>query len=400
MKEFHLSEEEMNQLAERYETPFLVASATQVEANYRFMRQHMPHVGIYYAMKANPTPQILQHVAALGACFDVASAGEMAQLAALGVAGERMIYANPVKDRCGLREAAAIGVRRMTFDDASEIAKMAQYVPGADVLVRVAVRNNKALVDLNTKFGAPPEQALPLLLQAREAELNPIGICFHVGSQSLSTAAYEEALILCRGLFQQAAELGLALTDLDIGGGFPVPAREGLGVDVAAMMATIDREVARLFPDTAVWCEPGRFMCGNAMNLVTTVIGTKERQGGPWYILDEGVYGALSGIIFDHWSYPLHCFGTGERRKATFAGPSCDGIDVLYRDVEVPAQQIGDHVLITEIGSYSTVSATRFNGFSLAPVLLWEDLPESRARSEREAQAAREAAQLAEEEVV
>jgi len=400
MKEFHLSEEEMNQLAERYETPFLVASATQVEANYRFMRQHMPHVGIYYAMKANPTPQILQHVAALGSCFDVASAGEMAQLAALGVSGDRMIYANPVKDRRGLREAAALGVHRMTFDDASEIAKMAKYVPGADVLVRIAVRNNKALVDLNTKFGAQPEEALALLQQAKAAGLNPMGICFHVGSQSLSTAAYEEALILCRGLFQQAAEQGMVLTDLDIGGGFPVPAREGLGVDVGAMMDTIDREVARLFPETAVWCEPGRFMCGNAMNLVTTVIGTKERQGKPWYILDEGVYGALSGIIFDHWSYPLHCFGAGERRTATFAGPSCDGIDVLYRDVEVPAQQLGDHVLITEIGSYSTVSATRFNGFSLAPVLLWEDLPESRERSEREAQATREAVQLAEEEVV
>jgi ornithine decarboxylase len=119
---------------------------------------------------------------------------------------------------------------------------------------------------------------------------------------------------------------------------------------------------------------------------VTTVIGTKERQGGPWYILDEGVYGALSGIIFDHWSYPLHCFGHGARQKATFAGPSCDGIDVLYRDVMVPRQHIGDHVLITEIGSYSTVSATRFNGFGLAPVLIWEEQPEAAKRQEQESQ--------------
>ena len=142
MKKFHLSEEEMNQLAERYETPFLVASAAQVEDNYRFLRKHMPHVGIYYAMKANPTPQLLERVAGLGSCFDVASAGEMVQLQALGVAGSRMIYANPVKDRRGLRTAAELGVRRMTFDDASEIATMAQYVPGADVLVRIAVRKS------------------------------------------------------------------------------------------------------------------------------------------------------------------------------------------------------------------------------------------------------------------
>ena len=135
-------------------------------------------------------------------------------------------------------------------------------------------------------------------------------------------------------------------------------------------------------------------MCGNAMNLVTTVIGTKERQGKPWYILDEGVYGALSGIIFDHWSYPLHCFGHGARQQATFAGPSCDGIDVLYRDVTVPRQHIGDHVLITEIGSYSTVSATRFNGFGLAPVLIWEEQPEAAKRQEQESQP------VAQEEVV
>ncbi|MCI7261061.1 MAG: type III PLP-dependent enzyme [Selenomonas sp.] len=380
MKNFRLTEKEMNTLAERIPTPFLVASTDKVAENYQFMREHLPRAGVFYAIKANPTPAILKRLAKLGAHFDVASAGEMETLHGLGVDGSRMIYANPVKDERGLTAAVACGVRRFTFDDESEIAKMAQKVPGADVLVRIQVRNNKALIDLNTKFGVPPENAIGLLNKAKEAGLNPAGICFHVGSQSLSTAAYEEALLVARKLFDEAEMQGMHLTDLDIGGGFPVPDAKGLSVDLAAMMENINRQIDRLFPATAVWCEPGRYMCGTAVNLVTSVIGTKKRGETPWYILDEGIYGCFSGIIYDHWTYPLHCFGKGSKKPSTFGGPSCDGIDVLYREFMAPDLKIGDKVLVTEMGAYTTVSATRFNGFLIAPTIIFEDQPEYKKR--------------------
>jgi ornithine decarboxylase len=310
----------------------------------------------------------------------------MEQLYGLGVNGSQMIYANPVKDTRGLRAAAVYGVRRFTFDDATEIPKMASYVPGADVLVRISVRNNKALVDLNTKFGAPVDDAIALLQQAEQAGLHAAGICFHVGSQSLSTAAYEEALLVARKLFDEAEALGMHLTDLDIGGGFPVPDADGLSVDLAVMMESINRQIDRLFPDTAVWTEPGRYMCGTAVNLVTSVIGTKDRNGKPWYILDEGIYGCFSGIMYDHWTYPLHCFGKGAKKSSTFGGPSCDGIDVLYRDFEAPALKIGDRLLVTEMGAYTSVSATRFNGFYLAPTVIFENQPEYAARQKTDAE--------------
>ena len=380
MKNFRLNEKEVKTLAERFPTPFLVASLDKVEENYQFMRRHLPRAGVFYAMKANPTPEILSLLAGLGSHFDVASAGEMEILHALGVDGSQMIYANPVKDERGLKAAAAYNVRRFTFDDPSEIDKMAKAVPGADVLVRIAVRNNKALVDLNTKFGAPVEEALDLLKAAQEAGLHAMGICFHVGSQSLSTAAYEEALLVARKLFDEAEAMGMHLTDLDIGGGFPVPDAKGLNVDLAAMMEAINKQIDRLFPDTAVWTEPGRYMCGTAVNLVTSVIGTKTRGPQPWYILDEGIYGCFSGIMYDHWTYPLHCFGKGTKKPSTFGGPSCDGIDVLYRDFMAPELKIGDKVLVTEMGSYTSVSATRFNGFYLAPTIIFEDQPEYAAR--------------------
>ena len=276
----------------------------------------------------------------------------------------------------------------MTFDDASEIGKIAQAVPGASVLVRIAVHNSRALVALNTKFGARPEDAIPLLLEAKAAGLNPVGICFHVGSQSLSVAAYEEALLFVHGLFAEAKAAGLTLTDLDICGGFPVPDATGLAVDVAAMLTAIDRQIVRLFPETAVYCEPGRFLPGTAVNLVASVIGTKDRAGHPWYILDEGIYGAFSGMMYDHWHYPLHTFGSGERVRATFAGPSCDGIDVLYEDFLTPRLTVGDHVLATDIGAYTTVSATQFNGFALAPTYTYEEeFPAAQAETEPRAAA-------------
>ena len=211
MKNFRLTEKEMNTLAERYPTPFLVASLDKVEENYQFMRRHLPRAGVYYAMKANPTPQVLQKLAALGSHFDVASAGEMEILHELGVGGEQMIYANPVKDRAGLKAAAAFGVHRFTFDDESEIDKMAAAVPGADVLVRIAVRNNKALVDLNTKFGG----AAGYCLRVR----NITWISFYVHSFLFYFGIYEKlqktklfiAVANFRVIFRQLSNLSIVL---------------------------------------------------------------------------------------------------------------------------------------------------------------------------------------------
>ena len=389
MRSFQLSNEEIKELAARHRTPFLVLSVDKVEENYFFLRQHLSRAKICYAMKANPDHRILKRLASLGSCFDVASAGEIEALHALGIAGSRMIYANPVKDLSGLEAARRCGVHRFTFDDLTEIPKIAEFVPGADVLVRIQVKNAKALVDLNTKFGAHPDDAIPLLKAARAAGLRPVGICFHVGSQSLSKDAYEEALLYVHGLFSKAKAAGLPLTDLDIGGGFPIPsanpvsgepetgahgAQAHLDVDVIAMLEGINRQLYRLFPHTQVYCEPGRFLPGSAVNLVASVIGTKLRGQTPWYILDEGIYGCFSGILFDHWTYPMRVVGHEGKPlvPSVFAGPSCDGIDVLYRDFPAPRLSVGDQVLAMDIGAYTTVSATRFNGFALAPVYAYE----------------------------
>lgn len=374
MESFRLTQDVVEGLASRYETPFLVVSLAQVEKNYRFLRGHMPRVNVYYAMKANPSPRVLSCLASLGAGFDTASAGEIETLSRMGVEGARMIYANPVKTPGGLLAAARAGVRRMTFDDASEIPKMAEAVPGAEVLVRVRVKNEKALVDLNAKFGAEPAEALPLLRRAAAAGLSPAGVCFHVGSQSLSAEAYEEALLLCRRLFDEAEREGMFLSLLDIGGGFPIPMGD-MRPDAGAIMRRIARQIDRLFPDTEVWAEPGRFLCGTAVNLVTSVIGTKRRGEELWYVLDEGLYGTFSGAMFDHWAYSFESFRQGPRGRVTLVGPSCDSIDFVRRGVLLPELSIGDLLLVPDCGAYTSASATTFNGFAAARTLYDEDEP-------------------------
>ena len=375
-RNFHLTEDEKNFLADRFETPFMVISLNKVQENYLYLKKQLPRVKVFYAMKANSTPEVLLQLANLGSNFDVASPGEVRALNALGISGSRMVYANPVKTLSGIKLAHDLGVDKFTFDDESEIHKLASYAPGAKVLVRVRVENKDAVVNLNEKFGAAPMQALQLLQLAKDNGLIPAGICFHVGSQSLSADAYITALEMCRELFDKAEIQGMHLTALDIGGGLPVPNEKVEAVDVDSMTDILREKLDELFPDTEIWSEPGRFMCGTAVNLVTSVIGTKMRNGQPWYVLDDGLYGSFNGLMFDHWNFKMKMPADKAQEKAvpsTFVGPSCDSIDVVARDLPAPKLEIGDRIMVPNIGAYSTSAATSFNGFPPADTIVYED---------------------------
>ena len=373
MGDFCLSKSDVKYLAARYETPFFVISLAKVRENILFFRENMPRVRIYYAMKANPSPGILTLAHEMGTGFDTASAGEMTLLSKMGVPGEKMLYANPVKPRSGLLTAAHLGVRRMVFDDADEIEKMAKITPGADVLVRIRVHNPNVLVDLNAKFGAAPKDALNLLKIARDAGLNPRGISFHVGSQSLSESAYTDTLVLCRRIFDEAEAEGIPLSLLDIGGGFPIPLGEEKCPDVGAMMRSVEKTLDELFPSAEISAEPGRFLCGTAANLVTSVIGVKRRGDSFWYTLDDGVYGVLSGTIYDHWTFSFKTFREGPLFRSSLLGPSCDSVDFVRRDIMLPKLRAGDLLLTPDCGAYTSASATTFNGFPVAREIIYED---------------------------
>lgn len=375
-KYFRLNKEETEALAQEYGTPLLVLSLEQIEKNYRLLRTHLPRVKVFYAIKANPHRRILELMRDLGSNFDVASDGEIMELSSLGVDGSRMIYANPMKTVNGLRACRNAGVGKMTFDSAGEIDKMARECPGATVLLRIRIDNSSAHVDLNKKFGAAREQALELLLKARDAGLDAAGIAFHVGSQTTSADPYLYALDIAREIFEEAAAAGMQLRIMDIGGGFPIPEPK-VRFNLQEMLNQINARLDEDFPGVEIWAEPGRFICGTAVNLITSVIGVTERGGQPWYFLDEGLYGTFSGVLFDQWDFKLISFKEGEQVAATFAGPSCDSLDIMFRGKMTVRQEEGDLILVPICGAYTSASATTFNGFSKANFVVCEDVKET-----------------------
>lgn len=382
---FKLNRDATEQLASQYGTPLLVLSLKEVKKAYDLLQKHLPRAKVHYAIKANPNPDILTTMDRLGSCFDVASDGEIRMLHSMGIEGSRMIYANPVKTGRGLAACNDCGVNRMTFDSASEIAKIAAACPGATVLLRLRIDNSSAHVDLNKKFGASAEDALSLMLKAKEAGLDIAGVAFHVGSQTVMADPYLHALDITRKLYDDAAEAGLNLRIMDIGGGFPIP-EPRVQFNLVEMLKQISARLDEDFPETEIWCEPGRYICGTAVNLITSVIGVTERGGQPWYFLDEGLYGSFSGVIFDQWDFKLINFkDTRKKVAATFAGPSCDSLDIMFRGRMTSPLEVGDLLLVPACGAYTSASATTFNGFSRAEYVVWEQVKKNLKKAENTA---------------
>lgn len=371
---FQLDKNAVDTLASNYDTPLLVLSLHQIERNYHFLTNNLPSVKVYYAMKANPNLNILEKMIDMGSNFDVASDGEINTLAALGVPGSRMIYANPIKTAAGLAACRAAGVTRMTFDNRSEIEKMAKACPGATVLLRFRIDNSSAHVDLNKKFGAARSEAIDLLQTAQAAGLDAAGICFHVGSQVMYADPYLNALDLAREIFEEAKAVGLPLRILDIGGGFPIPEPK-VKFNLKEILGQVRARLREDFADVEIMAEPGRFICGTAVNLITRVIGVNERNGQVWYFLDDGLYGSFSGVLFDQWDYKLVSFKEGDEEiEATFAGPSCDSLDVMFRGKLTVPLAVDDLLLVPACGAYSSASATVFNGFAKTQTVVWEEV--------------------------
>lgn len=361
-------------LAEKVATPFLVLSAACIRERIETLRTHLPGVELFYAMKSNPDPELLGLLNGLVDGIDVASYGEVTAADSAGVAPHRLFHSNPIKKESDIAQCLKHGVRWFTFDNIDEIPKLQANAPATNVLLRVAIRNPDCVVDLGAKFGAQECDALPLLLAARDAGLHVRGIAFHVGSQSKDPGIYVTALGLARRIFDQAAAAGVELDTLDIGGGFPVSYRE-LMPSLEQFCQVVSQGLLEFFPEgVRVLAEPGRCISGDAMTLVVRVIGRSFRKGIPWYYIDDGVYGAFSGKLFDHCDYRLIPLRSGPVTQCVVAGPTCDSIDIVATDQMLPELELGDLLVVPAMGAYTRASATSFNGF--APPLTIVDLEE------------------------
>ncbi|MGA2261963.1 MAG: type III PLP-dependent enzyme [Acidobacteriota bacterium] len=359
-------------------TPVVVIDHEILRGNYAKFKKHLPKVQAYYAVKANPAPEIVRTLYQAGASFDAASLPEFMlvydRIKHLP-AGEqqdfiwdKIIFANTTKTKETL-QALDRYKPLVTYDNLNELHKIRQYAPHAGVVLRLRVPNTGSMVELSSKFGCDPGEAVDLILEAFRVGLEVEGLSFHVGSQCTNFENFVQALNMAAAVVREAKTRGHEIKILDIGGGFPVAYNRHVK-PFSVLAKVINAEINRLFPaDIQILAEPGRFFVATAATLVARIIGKAMRDGKTSYFIDDSVYHTFSGIIFDHCQYHIKAFKQGKTEICAVFGQTCDGLDTISQSEELPDLEIDDLVYSENIGAYSHASSTWFNGFPPAQVV-------------------------------
>jgi ornithine decarboxylase len=278
-------------------TPCLVIDLDTVRESHTRLAEALPEARMYYAVKANPAPEVIRLLARAGAGFDVAGREEIELCLAQGARPELISYGNTVKKARDIAYAYRAGVRRFTFDSANDLANLAEHAPGSTVSCRILVDSSGSRTPFGHKFGCHPDMAVDLLVQAAGLGLDPEGVAFHVGSQHLDPGAWDAGIAAAARVTRLVAERGVLLRGLNIGGGLPsryVDNPPPLADYAAAIRASVERHFP-VAPELAF--EPGRAMVADAgliRSEVVLVSRKSELDERRWVYLDIGRYGGLA----------------------------------------------------------------------------------------------------------
>ena len=352
--------------------PCLVVDLDVVRDNYGAFAKALPDTRVFYAVKANPQPEVLDLLAKLGSCFDTASVVEIQQVLATGCPADRISFGNTIKKERDIARAYELGVRLFAVDCETEVEKIARAAPGSKVFCRILCDGAGAEWPLSRKFGCVPEMATTVLEHAHRLGLTAYGVSFHVGSQQRNPRMWDSALRSSATIFRDLAERGIHLQMVNLGGGFPtkylrdVPAVKQYG---QAIFKSLRKHFGNRIPETII--EPGRGMVGNAGVIEAEVILVSKKSADDnvkWVYLDIGKFNGLAETMDEMIRYPIRTPFDGDDTEAcVIAGPSCDSVDVLYEKepYHLPVSlEIGAKVLIEGTGAYTTTySCVGFNGF-------------------------------------
>ncbi|HEX8164830.1 MAG TPA: type III PLP-dependent enzyme [Beijerinckiaceae bacterium] len=360
--------------------PCMVLDLEVVRDNYAKFARALPDTRVFYAVKANPAPEVLRLLARLGSCFDAASVAEIEMALAAGATADRISFGNTIKKERDVARALELGVRLFAVDCEAEVEKISRAAEAAEVeagdvkvFCRILCDCVGAEWPLSRKFGCAPDMAVEVLEHACRLGLRPYGVSFHVGSQQRNTESWDAALAQASAVFRECATRGIHLSMVNLGGGFPakymkdIPAVEAYGESI---FRALSRHFGNRLPETII--EPGRGMVGNAGVIEAEVVlvskKSKDEDEVRWVYLDIGKFGGLAETMDESIRYPVRTEHDGDRMApCVLAGPTCDSADVLYEKEPywLPISlEIGDKVLIEGTGAYTTTySAVAFNGF-------------------------------------
>jgi ornithine decarboxylase len=353
-----------------HQTPFFLFSKERIERKFYEFQKCFPEAAIHYAMKANSEPEILRILSDLGCSFEVASRYELDILKEINVPPEKIIYGSAVKPIDHIKKFFEYGVDRFAFDSHSELEKIAAAAPGSRVYVRMIANDTGSIFRFSEKFGTTKDNIVPLLERAKDLGLKPYGISFHVGSQASNPKAWAEALQHLNEPVEHLKKLGIEFEILNFGGGYPcMYASTELEIPLQEIAENAYEEYNKLACRPKVIIEPGRGMVATTAILVVTVVGKVERSESTWLFLDAGVYDAL---------YEAMAFQGSTRYRVTtlrpsydagetlfsLAGPTGDSADIITREALLPRDvEVGDKLVFHDVGAYSLVCSSKFNGF-------------------------------------
>ena len=367
------------ELDRQHRTPCLIVDLDIVRSNYRELSESIDGLEVFYAIKANSHPEVLNALREQGCNFDVASIGEIEQCRAVGATGAQMSFGNTVKSQRSIIAAVEAGIDYFAFDCIEELDKLSEFAPGSLVMCRLQTSGRGAAWPLSRKFGRHEEAAEALLCEAHRRG-HRCGVTFHVGSQQLLADGWDESIASSAVLGRALDRIGGALEVLNLGGGFgsrylsnsaPSVAEYAQGISTA-----LDRNFGTSVPPR-LFAEPGRGLVAEAGVIDTEVLLVSSRPDidpDPWVYVDVGVATGLVETSDSMILFPVSSTASGELRSYVIAGPTCDSVDVLYDRVRplLPATlKPGDRLRLHHAGAYTSVNSTvGFNGFDPLEVII------------------------------
>ncbi|HCM27007.1 MAG TPA: ornithine decarboxylase [Treponema sp.] len=360
---------------EGMETPCIVVDLGIVKANYERLAKLFPFARQYYAVKANPAPEVLILLRELGANFDIASRWELDKVLALGVHPDRLSYGNTIKKARDVEYFYSKGVRSFATDSKTDLFNIAAKAPGSRVYLRILVEGSQSADwPLSRKFGCHPDMAYNLLVEAKRLGLVPWGISFHVGSQQRDIGQWDEAIAKTNYLFRaMEEEEGIVLGMINMGGGFPAhyttPAHE-LEIYAKEITRYLHEDFGEQLPDIIL--EPGRSMVGDAGIIVSEVVLVSRKNNTAlqrWVYTDVGKFNGLIETLDESIKYPVVTDHEASVKEGDviLAGPTCDSMDIMYErsGYQLPLNLVaGDRLYWLSAGAYtSSYASVEFNGF-------------------------------------
>ena len=371
-------------------TAFYIINLGDIIHQLKFWHELFPHIEPRYAVKCNPNKVICQLLGLLGVGFDVASKNEIDIVKGYVNSIDNVIYANPYKESSSIQYARSMDVDTTVFDSEYELYKIKLYHPNSKLLIRMKVDDKASMCKFSEKFGVDMDEVKNLLELAKNMNLNVIGCCFHVGSGCGDAEQYYSALKVVKMVFDLGREVGLDMNMIDIGGGF-TGLHDDKSVDFLRMIKkNIDKGLEEFFSGDfyidkfndnkdkkklRLIAEPGRYFIQSSHTLMVNIIGKKvkmvKNEAGEadklcYYYLNDGIYGSFNCIYFDHQKPDILPYNErdGRRYRSILFGPTCDGIDKICENLQLPELEIGEWCFVKNFGAYTVAAATDFNGFT------------------------------------